>query len=60
MTWIAIVFFCAAENDCKFWFAETTRPLECEKSLIQAMKVLDEAKVPVMYGTCIVTKGKST
>jgi hypothetical protein len=28
--------------------------------LIQAMRALDESKVPVFYGTCIATKGKST
>ena len=57
MTWLAVVFFCVAEDDCRFWYKETLRPMECEKVLAQAVKVMDKAGVPVVYGTCIAIKG---
>jgi hypothetical protein len=58
MTWLAVIFFCLAEDDCKFWFKETARPIECEQTLAKAMRVMEQANVPVFYGTCLATKGK--
>ena len=59
MTWIAVVFFCLAEDDCKFWFKETARPMECEKTLADAANMMDTAGVPFFYGTCLAAKGKT-
>jgi hypothetical protein len=58
MTWLAVVFFCAAENDCHFWFKETDRPAECHRVLSDAVGIMNKAALPVIYGTCLATKGK--
>ena len=58
MTWLAVIFFCVAEDECGFWSKETSRPMECEKVLAQGMAAMKQATVPVFYGACLSTKGK--
>jgi len=59
MTWLAIVFFCFAENDCHFWLKETASSAECSKAMSDVTKIMNQNKVPVLYGTCTTVKGKS-
>lgn len=59
MSWVAVVFFCFAENDCHFWYKETVSTNECSKAMTTAVKILAENKTPVIYSTCMQIKGKS-
>lgn len=60
MVWLAVIFFCVSEDDCRFWYKETLRPLECEKALADATRVMNLQQIPVVYGNCLIIKGSST
>jgi hypothetical protein len=58
MIWLAVIFFCTAEGDCSFWSKATTRPIECERTLTDMATAANQAKMPIVYGSCIAVKGK--
>lgn len=60
MTWVAVVFFCLAEDNCNFWHKETLRPIECERVLAQAAKALKDNGVQIVYGACLTVKGSDS
>lgn len=58
MTWLAILFFCLSEQDCRFAYYEAVTPMECEKKLADMQLVAVAQKIPVQAGTCIMVKGR--
>lgn len=57
MIWLAILFFCNSEQDCKFAYYEAITPMECEKKLADMNALAVAHKVPLYYGSCIAIKG---
>ena len=57
MIWLAIMFFCNTEQDCKFAYYEAITPMECEKKLGDMMAIAKSQRVPLHFGSCIVVKG---
>lgn len=57
MIWLAVLFFCASEQDCKFAYYEAITPLECEKKLADMQALAKSHAIPVHIGTCIPIRG---
>lgn len=57
MIWLAIMFFCTSEHDCKFAYYEAIAPMECEKKLADMLAIAITERLPVRVGTCIPIKG---
>ena len=57
MIWLAILFFCSSEQDCKFAYYEAISPMECENKLANMQAVAIAHQLPFHAGTCVVIKG---
>lgn len=57
MIWLAVLFFCSTEQDCKFAYYEALTPMECEKKLADIQAAAKKHGIPVHAGTCIPVKG---
>ena len=57
MIWLAILFFCTSDQDCRFAYYEAVSPMECEKKLSEMQGFAVANRLPVHVGTCIAIKG---
>lgn len=51
VSYIAVVFFCLAQDDCYFWSSKKLHAQEasCQREIAALVKETDKAKIPAAY-----------